>query len=57
MNPVLRRTAIVLIMAAAIVSPHGARAAARDVVAFSGFAPGTIVVKTSERRLYFVCLL
>jgi lipoprotein-anchoring transpeptidase ErfK/SrfK len=25
-----------------------------DVVAFSGFAPGTIVVKTSERRLYFV---
>src|SRR5215475_13272313 len=25
-----------------------------DVVEFSGFAPGTIVVKTSERRLYFV---
>ncbi len=31
-----------------------ARAATRNVVAFSGFAPGTIVVKTSERRLYFV---
>jgi lipoprotein-anchoring transpeptidase ErfK/SrfK len=54
MNPVLQHTALILIMAAAIVSPHGARAAARDVVAFSGFAPGTIVVKTSERRLYFV---
>ncbi len=25
-----------------------------DIVAFSGFRPGTIVVKTSERRLYFV---
>jgi lipoprotein-anchoring transpeptidase ErfK/SrfK len=29
-------------------------AQARDVVAFSGYSPGTIVVKTSERRLYFV---
>jgi len=29
-------------------------ATTRDIVAFSGFAPGTIVVKTSERRLYFV---
>jgi lipoprotein-anchoring transpeptidase ErfK/SrfK len=27
---------------------------AREVVAFSGFSAGTIVVKTSERRLYFV---
>ena len=31
-----------------------ARAATGEVVNFSGFAPGTIVVKTSERRLYFV---
>ncbi len=54
MNPVLRHTALVLIIAAAIVWPHGARAATRDVIAFSGFAPGTIVVKTSERRLYFI---
>ena len=54
MNPVLLRTALVLIMAAANVAPHVARAATRDVVAFSGFAPGTIVVKTGERRLYFV---
>jgi lipoprotein-anchoring transpeptidase ErfK/SrfK len=27
---------------------------ARDVVQFSGYSPGTIVVKTSERRLYYV---
>jgi len=27
---------------------------AREVVAFSGYSPGTIVVKTSERRLYYV---
>jgi lipoprotein-anchoring transpeptidase ErfK/SrfK len=30
------------------------RADAREMVAFSGFAPGTIVVKTSQRRLYYV---
>ncbi len=29
-------------------------AAAREVVAFGGYKPGTIVVKTKERRLYFV---
>ncbi|HXX07502.1 MAG TPA: L,D-transpeptidase [Pseudolabrys sp.] len=29
-------------------------ASARDVVKFSGYSPGTIVVKTSERRLYYV---
>ncbi len=29
-------------------------AVAREVVPFAGAAPGTIVVKTSERRLYFV---
>jgi lipoprotein-anchoring transpeptidase ErfK/SrfK len=29
-------------------------AQAREVVAFNGYAPGTIVVKTSERRLYLV---
>jgi lipoprotein-anchoring transpeptidase ErfK/SrfK len=54
MNSMPRRTALAMIMAVAIAWPHGARAAARDVVAFSGFAPGTIVVKTGQRRLYFV---
>jgi lipoprotein-anchoring transpeptidase ErfK/SrfK len=54
MNPALRRTALALILAAAIACPHDTRAATRDVVTFAGFAPGTIVVKTSERRLYYV---
>jgi lipoprotein-anchoring transpeptidase ErfK/SrfK len=53
MNPMLRRSALILIMAV-IIWPQGAGAATRDVVTFSGFAPGTIVVKTGERRLYFV---
>ena len=29
-------------------------AAASEVVRFKGFSPGTIVIKTSERRLYYV---
>jgi hypothetical protein len=32
------------------VSPSGAR----DIVHFSGYSVGTIVVKTNERRLYYV---
>ena len=44
-----------LFAVAAILSvPSLSYASTRDVVAFSGFAPGTIVVKTNERRLYFV---
>ncbi|MBI1202303.1 MAG: L,D-transpeptidase family protein [Rhodopseudomonas sp.] len=31
-----------------------AQAATGEIVNFSGFAPGTIVVRTGERRLYFV---
>ncbi len=27
---------------------------AREIVAFNGYAPGTIVVKTAERKLYYV---
>ena len=38
-----------------LFSPVGSSAFAREVVAFSGGAsPGTIVVRTSERRLYLV---
>ena len=37
----------------ALLAP-AANAATRDVVSFSGFSPGTIVIKTSERRLYYV---
>jgi lipoprotein-anchoring transpeptidase ErfK/SrfK len=54
MIPVLRCIALVLSAALAIALPDISHAATRDVVAFSGFAPGTIVVKTGERRLYFV---
>lgn len=54
MIPVLRGVALALSVALAIALPDISRAATRDVVAFSGFAPGTIVVKTGERRLYFV---
>jgi lipoprotein-anchoring transpeptidase ErfK/SrfK len=39
---------ILLLMAAS------ANAATHDVVSFSGFSPGTIVVNTHERRLYYV---
>ena len=39
----------------AAVVAHGAPASTqRGIVPFSGFAPGTIVVKTNERHLYFV---
>jgi lipoprotein-anchoring transpeptidase ErfK/SrfK len=39
---------------AAVVSHATSHAATRDVVRFSGFEPGTIVVKTTERHLYYV---
>ena len=52
---VLRRTAlfvfIVLVWAFAVAA---ARASTRDIVSMAGFAPGTVVVKTSERSLYFI---
>jgi lipoprotein-anchoring transpeptidase ErfK/SrfK len=43
---------IVVFVAAGILAP--ASSVAREIVHFSGYAPGTIVVKTSERRLYYV---
>ena len=55
---VLRRTAlfVALVVAFALLGVAAAHAATRDreVVAFSGFLPGTIVVKTGEHGLYFV---
>src|SRR5471030_2963939 len=55
---VLRRAAlfVVIILVWAVVAAAVAHSATRDreVVAFSGFAPGTIVVKTGERSLYYV---
>jgi len=54
MSLMLRRAAIfiAIVLVGAPVAHSATRD--RDVVAFSGFAPGTVVVKTGERRLYFV---
>jgi lipoprotein-anchoring transpeptidase ErfK/SrfK len=41
--------AILLVLSAAAVAP----AAARETVAAAGYAPGTIVIHTHERRLYY----
>lgn len=54
---VIKRTALFVAIVALwtlIVATPQAATIGRDVVAFSGFAPGTIVVKTGERRLYYV---
>jgi len=55
---ILRRTAVfvAIVLGFALLAAAAARAATRDrdIVAFSGFAPGTIVVKTGERSLYYV---
>lgn len=45
---------VVLAFAVLIVASFAAPASAREVVRFSGYEPGTVVIKTSERRLYFV---
>jgi lipoprotein-anchoring transpeptidase ErfK/SrfK len=46
--------AFVLVFALVAASMAHSATGERGVVAFSGFAPGTIVVRTSERSLYFV---
>ncbi len=43
---------ILAFVTAAILAP--ASASARETVHFNGYSAGTIVVKTSERRLYYV---
>jgi len=50
----LKRSAFVAAIALACALPIASQAATHDVVSFSGFSPGTIVVKTHERRLYYV---
>jgi len=54
---VLKRTALfiaIVVIWALIVAMARAATSERTIVAFSGFAPGTIVVKTGERRLYYI---
>lgn len=46
--------AFVLVFALVAASMAHSATSARGVVAFTGFAPGTIVVRTAERSLYFV---
>jgi len=50
------RRAIVLVVAAfcAALTVKPTSAVAREVVRFNAASPGTVVVKTSERRLYYV---
>src|SRR3974377_1475279 len=49
----LAACAAALLLAGPTVAPHGAHA--RDIVGFAGgYAPGTVVVRTSERSLYYV---
>jgi lipoprotein-anchoring transpeptidase ErfK/SrfK len=52
----LRRAELWLaaVMGATLLLAVPANAATHEVVSFSGFSPGTIVVKTHERRLYYV---
>jgi lipoprotein-anchoring transpeptidase ErfK/SrfK len=54
MSDTPRRLAACLGTALILMSPGIPRAHAREMVAFSGYAPGTIVVKTAQRRLYYV---
>jgi lipoprotein-anchoring transpeptidase ErfK/SrfK len=49
-----RFVAFVLVWALLAAAMAHAATRDRDIVAFSGFAPGTIVVKTGERSLYYV---
>jgi lipoprotein-anchoring transpeptidase ErfK/SrfK len=51
---VLRRTALFVALVLVGALPAAAQGATRDIVPIAGFRPGTIVVKTGERRLYYV---
>jgi lipoprotein-anchoring transpeptidase ErfK/SrfK len=49
----LTASAAAFCLATVVAAPQAARASG-DVVGFNGYAAGTIVVKTNERRLYLV---
>jgi lipoprotein-anchoring transpeptidase ErfK/SrfK len=52
---VLKRTAIFVAIVLAWALPAAvAHSATRDIVPIAGFRPGTIVIRTNERRLYYV---
>ena len=52
MNMRLALIGIAAFAAASLLAP--ASSSAREIVHFTGYSAGTIVVKTSERRLYYV---
>ena len=54
MATLFQRAALTIAIVLGTAMAPAANAATHDVVSFSGFAPGTIVVKTHERRLYYV---
>jgi lipoprotein-anchoring transpeptidase ErfK/SrfK len=54
MRPVARLSTASTLAALLLTGLFVAPAASRDVVAFEGYAAGTIVVKTAQRRLYLV---
>jgi lipoprotein-anchoring transpeptidase ErfK/SrfK len=56
MGVLLKRAAlfVAIVLMWALLTAAIAHAATREIVPMPGFAPGTIIVKTQERRLYFV---
>jgi lipoprotein-anchoring transpeptidase ErfK/SrfK len=56
MTRLLQRTAlfVAIVLMWALLAAAIAHSAPRAIVNFSGFEPGTIVVKTGERQLYYV---
>jgi lipoprotein-anchoring transpeptidase ErfK/SrfK len=56
MPVVIKRTAlfILIVLGVALLAAVAAHAATHEIVPIDGFQPGTIVVKTGERRLYYV---
>ena len=51
---ILAAAALAAAAFACVLSPHEARARGQTVTMSETFMPGTIVVRTSERRLYYV---
>lgn len=54
MATLFQRAALIVAIVLGTAMARAANAATHDVVSFFGFSPGTIVVKTHERRLYYV---
>ena len=54
-HTIIKRAAlfVTFVLIWALLAAAVAHSATRNIVRFSGFAPGTIVVKTAERNLYF----